>query len=643
MRPEYNGVKFYSRNDMSVGWELEKAEPIIIATSEGKSLDSINKIIELYNIQELMDTGITLPKWSADRYVALKSKAKSFTGIIAKFFSRICDENFIELIQDVAVGYLDNFWTLFSRFKVYQRITPDEFAKYLKLPDTTLYKVLEHKDIVKAYDIPLADELRTSEQTCRILTTRFLEKNDAKYYLPDSFKPEEFEGIFQKYIDSERVNPSILKLIFDSQSTGECPISDKTRLNAKHRFNEFLKTSEQNAIRTEYGLRISFTDQKELKKCTSEGSNYLISYDIKWLKENLDYPTVLNNFIYVFEMFDLCWRSTLVSVRSRISIIESAFTTKGVKFYPKGNHFRISAITSSAQMTLYYDFLKANDIDLENIFVWFFTEYLKDVFGVDGFFMKASSASNYAEKCRTLASEMDGILKQYRMYVRDGKIDRELFEMSSEHLIIDGMPSLINDKYAYACSKDIQDEMFLVFSDQSTLSYTEKTKSKYSTLFELLRNEAMSIGDFAEYQVASLNWLIDRHTLILSEAGSISLNRDRVGVLKDLYDHDVICVHYWGKWASELNVMHDAGDIRIESTLFSIPEKNYINYELNKAEYSDGLDLRNKYAHSTYPRDENTQKKDYIELLKIMVLIVTKINEELCLHEETKELSTWIR
>ena len=98
----------------------------------------------------------------------------------------------------------------------------------------------------------------------------------------------------------------------------------------------------------------------------------------------------------------------------------------------------------------------------------------------------------------------------------------------------------------------------------------------------------------------------------------------------------MICTHYLGEWALELKAMHDAGDIRIESTLFSIPEKNYINYELNKAEYSDGLDLRNKYAHSTYPKDENTQNHDYIELLKIMVLIVTKINEEFCLLEKIK-------
>lgn len=50
-----------------------------------------------------------------------------------------------------------------------------------------------------------------------------------------------------------------------------------------------------------------------------------------------------------------------------------------------------------------------------------------------------------------------------------------------------------------------------------------------------------------------------------------------------------------------------------------------------KKEYSNGLDLRNKYAHDTCPLDEKTQQYDYWELQKIMVLIILKINEELCL------------
>ena len=52
---------------------------------------------------------------------------------------------------------------------------------------------------------------------------------------------------------------------------------------------------------------------------------------------------------------------------------------------------------------------------------------------------------------------------------------------------------------------------------------------------------------------------------------------------------------------------------------------------LNKSEYSNGLDLRNKYIHSTYPTDVNQQEYDYINLLKIMVIVILKINEEFCL------------
>jgi hypothetical protein len=57
---------------------------------------------------------------------------------------------------------------------------------------------------------------------------------------------------------------------------------------------------------------------------------------------------------------------------------------------------------------------------------------------------------------------------------------------------------------------------------------------------------------------------------------------------------------------------------------------------LNKAEYSDGLNLRNKYAHSNYQHDENVQYQDYIELLKVMVLVITKMNEEFCWVDDRK-------
>lgn len=143
-------------------------------------------------------------------------------------------------------------------------------------------------------------------------------------------------------------------------------------------------------------------------------------------------------------------------------------------------------------------------------------------------------------------------------------------------------------------------------------------------------------NDFKNYQIEKLDWLISRGSIIQNEDNTVKLNYSRIFVLKDLYDHDVICVQHMQNLSDVLHEMQTNGDLKIENTLFSKPEKEYLNYVLNKAEYSNGLDLRNKYAHSNYPQNEDKQQQDYIELLKVMVLIITKMNEEFCWIDERK-------
>lgn len=102
-------------------------------------------------------------------------------------------------------------------------------------------------------------------------------------------------------------------------------------------------------------------------------------------------------------------------------------------------------------------------------------------------------------------------------------------------------------------------------------------------------------------------------------------------ILKELYENDVICLHHvlCEDVRAEIEAMILSGKLRTESTLFSAPEAQYLNYMLNKKEFSNGLDLRNRYIHSSYPLDDR-QELDYIELLKIMVLIIIKINDDIC-------------
>ena len=281
----------------------------------------------------------------------------------------------------------------------------------------------------------------------------------------------------------------------------------------------------------------------------------------------------------------------------------------------------------------YIDELKSNNIQFEDIIKWFFEDYLVDEFKADGFSFSPSSVdSSYREKCRNIAAEMDGVLKQYRLYVEDGVIDRELLEMSSRPVNFEKLPSFRNNKYVYVKDEKTRQEMHLLFSSQCMLAYIPKKGDRYRSLYELLQKEEVYIEDYENInEINQIKWLSNRNVIVI-ENNIIKLNQSRAFILNDLYLHDVICRDYYPtQLKNVLDEMCISKDLEYGSTLFSKPEADYLNYILNKSQYSNGLDLRNRYIHSTYSYDEEENKRDYIELMKIMVLIIIKINEEFCI------------
>lgn len=177
--------------------------------------------------------------------------------------------------------------------------------------------------------------------------------------------------------------------------------------------------------------------------------------------------------------------------------------------------------------------------------------------------------------------------------------------------------------------------MVLLFSNQTAFSFIERTKDKHSTLYELLINEEILYSDFEDYQKGDIDWLIEQGDLGLTKDGVVYL-RKPVAILKDLYEHEVVCDYKMPSYKSVLDEMVEKGKLVRSSALFSKPEVDYLNYALNKSSFSNGLDLRNKYLHATYPMDTEVQYRDYIELLKIMVLIIIRINDEFCERDKMK-------
>lgn len=630
MRPEYDGIKYYGKNDMSIGWELENSEEKLQGFSSESKVKNVNEAIELFNIAQLLDTGVRLRKWDENIYNGYKAKSSLLMKLCAKFFSEINNDSFMEIEESVCISYLEDFWMLIEKFKVYERIDKDTFKRFMEESNPTLWVILKHKRIVDFFGQELADVLRISEQTPELLAHNFLEAGEKiRYYFPKELLPSEYEEILKRYVESENPNPNYLHLIMIHNSTKECPISDKLKLAAKKAYHKYWENNQTSGTGIGYGVELSFGDVPDVVSYEKEGYTIKYTYDIKWLEENLDYPTILNNFKFLFEYFDMFWRCTFVAVKSQMGVFEKYIGMKGKREYIKGTSFNMCNMTSTLQMNAYYNFLQKNNISLELVIKWFFEEYLKEEFGADGFVYNPSkNDASWLDKCKNISSEMDGVLKQYRMYVEDGQIDRELLEMSSEHIVLGTVPSFLKEKYAYAESTDMHNKMHLLFSDQSTIAYTEKTKSTYNSFCLLIMSEEMRRSEFFEYQLPSIDWLIEKNVVYVDNNDVLRLNREYVAILADMYKHDVVCVQYYGKYKPVLTEMKDSNDIRTERTLFSVPETNYLNYMLNRAEYSNGKDLRNKYIHSTYPMDEDVQMQDYMDLLKIMIIIIGKINEE---------------
>lgn len=643
MNNNYNGVKFYSEYDLSVGFNLKEAEFVLNTSDSNNEYNDINQIVELYNIKQYLDHGLRLTKWDDSAFTKYQEKSKTFPKIISKFFSTINGKNLAEYYGQLCVTYNEDFWQLVCNYKAYERIEKDYFSKLLIQNDVAHWHILKHRELVKYFGKEIASYMKTADESAELLMDQFLSLRrdiSTKYLFPDELTQQDRNEVLQKYVESKGANPNYLKLLEDAQSTKEFPVGDRLRRDAKNKYEEYWNKNTNLSTGIEFSVEISFALLSDQDKKEYFGENtFRAIYSKEWVKDNLDYETLLNNFIYLFEYTDSWFRCSFVSTQSRMSTLEKVLGVKGKRDYITGQHFAFQRMITCVQMEAYRRELEMNGVLLEVIFQWFFEVYLLDEFQARGFvYIAPSENTTRFEQCKLLASAIDGVLKQYRLFCEDGYVDRELLEMSSGHIIFSNIISMQNKKYAYSNSEALRREQFLLYSDQSPLHFTEKTQSKYHFFTQLIMNESMILNDFADFQKPDIEWLISRGILTLNETGYLSLNISRAFVLKELYENEVICSLYCGKLKILLDELQIMGDIKYESTLFSKPEQDYLNYMLNKSEFSNGHDLRNKYLHDTHSLDIDRQNKDYLELLKVMVLIVIKINEEFCLREDMTAL-----
>lgn len=625
---------FYSKNGMSLLWQYDRIAELVKDKDNWAGYDDIEDVIELYQLMLVIDTDVHPITLSDLKWEEYKDASKGIKAIVAKRFSRINDSTIEKELDKVDILYNEAFWDILISFGGIKRVSSVTLEMLLKSGKANVIHLLKNKQAVNAYGEVIKSFLQNNLCYARVLISEYLEKkegNYASYYFPKEMTKEDKVDVIERYIDSPEAGANDLKLLSVSQGIDQLPISPRMRLKAKERLNEKIKQLSGTGVSFSYGVGITFKKQDAPFLLKQNGSEYDFSYDVDWVIENMDYPTLFNNFIYLFGFVDSQYRWLHISKKIMLSVVERTMGTKGKREYITGGGHNIVEMAAQGQLKAYVSLLEDNGILIEDMIKWFYETYLSEEFGAKGFIYNTSSKySTTLEKCRNIAIEIDSILKQYRLFCEDGEVNRDLFEISTEHMYIANVPSKIKDKYLYLNQDTSSTILHLLFSDQSLMLYCDGEKN-YENAYKVLCSHKVNYNDLKPFQCSGIDYLVEKGILSVDDDGTIMFSKELLYVLYDLYKNEFICLSYYNNFMKEIRFLLDNKLVLEDSSLLAVPEQNYYNYIFNNSEYDNSKDLRNRYAHGNQTLKEDEMQDDYFTMLRMMILIILKINEEFCL------------
>lgn len=638
-------VKYYSTNDLCYGAGIDRIETFTIPEY---SAVCINDAIEYSQLFKYLSEGARLKAWTDADFAAHLQKSKRLIGLANRFFNSLSDDNINQHYEQVESLYVSVFWEIFESSGLYNRISEVAFSGLLQSRKIPLSYILEKKNTVRQYGASIR-ELILSNATHAELLIRCSEQDYtdyAKLYLPDELSGEEIIALIDQYLNSPRVNSNYANSIFQMQPSKRFPVTDELRLKAKRTYATAMERVASEGVSLQSGIQVSISkEQEEPKVEKAEGMTLIASYSYDYLCSTLDHPSILNNFIYLFGFVDeVEMRCNHVSVDSKAGILERAFRSRSSRQYNDHFMFKYTNGFAALQINAYICFLKDRGVRLEEVLQWFFTDYLSGEFGCPKLRVSfPSEQSTPLEKCVNICTAMEMVLKQFSQYATKHEIDFELLGMSSVSQKFDQIPSLVHDKYIYGSSTRYQHLANLLFSDQCMLSFVQRIheqNKEYRSLYDLLKSEEVTTADYSEQDILCLKLLEDNDLISITSAGNIILgNKWKLTIIKDLVNHEVISRWHYPDDVQDIFDEWIRQDIlRSGSSLLSIPESNYYSYMLNRERFVNGFDLRNKYAHGNGQiiEDEKEHISNYLTLLRLMIILAIKINDDFCLFDAIK-------
>jgi len=636
-------IRFYTEHDMTSGMNIRNIIEFVNQYNDNIDEDDINKILEYLNIIKFYGVEDFKNEIVTETEGRINDVIRTIKRRIGEFIGIHKSDKFLNQYEATDISYKGDFCELVDKYNIYKHIEKPDFEYFLQNSNLHYSVILQYLKTVNYFDEVLRNHMLRDNTGAEVLLRKYIYDEDVKrneIFLPQSLTEEDKEKIILNYIDSEHPNINQIEMIINFPSSSELKIGDRLKLKAKRRYKEEVEKIFDGNIGIETGVTIKYpANQEEDVIYSRNGMVSECSVSQSWIENNLDFNTLWNNFIYIFEFFDVQIRLNLVSKSNEIGVFEKFAKSYSKHLYKDTSVFKHKDMMSTIQIHSYVQVLNNYQIRLEDMVEWFFKEYLLKEFGINNYIVKMpTNASSNSEKCRAILPEIDSILKQFKLYLEDGTIDQELLQVSSSHMFFKDCISSVELKYVYPVKGILDTASNLLFSDQSLIFHLPKFREKYNNFYNLIMNEKIKLNDFKKYQIKHIEWLIENKFIYEYEDGYLKfVNHNRIIIFADLYYNEVISYwNYYPKLRDEIDTLIIENVLNIDNRLFTKGEQDYLDYHLNKAKFSNSLDLRNSYLHGTQTNDEELQKMNYLIFLKLFVIIIVKINDDLCIRAISK-------
>jgi hypothetical protein len=638
--PPVHRVKFLGLGDLGMGYHAERAARLLEHYDPSSTARSVSDVLELHNAQRFAENDVFPSSYTDKQLEAIKAHIPALRKTVGKFFSTIQDASIASVLVDVAHLYHDDLLKLCERQKVYDRCSAAAVLPALEQTGVAVGTMLTNQRLVQCYDQDVRALFIADPHNAECLIRKYLDK-DAHYdfYRPASFTDSDARALLDSYLNSDDANPNFVRLVATGKLIAEAGIDAKLKLKAKRKHEAWTEEFFKNNTGMQSGSVLGISDtQTEPVTMSQDGLVAKFSYSRRWLEDSLDFPTILNNFLYLFEFANYHMLLLLPSFQANLGVLERHMGITGKTSYPTGIVFQIRDESAFLQAALYTQFLQTRDIELESVIAWFFAEYLQEEFGAANLkFTPSNKTSSYLEKCRHLFSEMESVIKQFSLFAENGEFDVDLLTITSDAVVYKKISSLLVGKYVYPAddNQDIRAILNLLFSDQSMLNYINEGL-RGDDAAQLIIDHQVAYDDFHPYQKPSIDYLIGLGVLENTGARVQIADIKQFRILHTLWRFDAASYyHYSVKSRTCIDDMVAKGWLVRQGSLLTHSEGSYFNYYLNQSEFSDGPALRNKYVHgSQIGGDDRQHFATYITALKLLIALVIKMNDEFWLRDE---------